>query len=137
MRQRRKILNVFFATSFEKKLSKTKPFFKKLEYCLWVESFMIENVEFPYQTALSKTNIKTNRLKSAKWTWHLVFYFFENWILVYKLLIMSWFNNVPAAQMAIFILFASAWVLFGGAFSLWEMWETSNLVRKYRHMTHM
>ena len=132
MRQWRKILNVFIATPFEKNLSKTKTFFKKLEYCLWVESFMIENIEFPYQTALSKTNIRTNRLKSAKWTWHLVFYFFENWLLT-----MSWFNNVPTAQMAIFILFVSAWVLFGDAFSLWEMWETSNLVRKYRLKTHM
>ena len=36
-------------------------FLKKLEHCFLVGSTKIENASFPYKTALSEGNIKTNR----------------------------------------------------------------------------
>ena len=40
-------------------------FFKKLEYFL-VESTKIENSKFPYKTALTEANVKTNRIGEYK-----------------------------------------------------------------------
>ena len=40
---------------------KTRTYFKKLEYRFLAESTKIENASFPYKTALSETNVKTNR----------------------------------------------------------------------------
>ena len=37
-------------------------FFKKLEYRFLVEVTKIENTSFPFKTALSEANIKTNRM---------------------------------------------------------------------------
>ena len=45
---------------------KTKTFFKKLEYSFSVESTKIENASFPYKTAISEANVKTNRMVSTK-----------------------------------------------------------------------
>ena len=39
--------------------------FKKLEYNFLVESTKIGNITFPYETALSEANVKTNRMGSA------------------------------------------------------------------------
>ena len=39
-----------------------KTFFKKLKYRLLVETTKIENTSFPFKTALSETNVKTNRM---------------------------------------------------------------------------
>ena len=44
--------------------------FKKLEYRFLVESTKIDNITFPYKTALSEANVKTNRMGSTKWTYH-------------------------------------------------------------------
>ena len=44
------ILNLF---------SKTKSFFKKLEYSFLVESTKVENASFPYKTVISEANVKT------------------------------------------------------------------------------
>ena len=44
--------------------------FKKLEYRFLVESTKIDNITFPYKTALSEANVKTNRIGSTKWTYH-------------------------------------------------------------------
>ena len=44
--------------------------FKKLEYHFLVESTKIDNITFPYKTALSEANIKTNRTRSTKLTHH-------------------------------------------------------------------
>ena len=41
-----------------------KTFFKKLEYHFSVESAKIENASFPYKTAISEANVKTNRMVS-------------------------------------------------------------------------
>ena len=47
-----------------------KTFFKKLEKRFLVESTKIKNASFPYKTALSKANVKVNRMGSSKWTYH-------------------------------------------------------------------
>ena len=47
-----------------------KTFFNKLVYRFLVESNTIENASFPYKTALSETNLKTNRMVSTKWIYH-------------------------------------------------------------------
>ena len=57
------VLNVFNAVTL-------KQVFGKLEYRFLAESTTIENALFPYKTALSKTNVKTNRMGSKKWTYH-------------------------------------------------------------------
>ena len=43
---------------------------KKLEYRFLVESTKINNITFPYKTALSEANVKTNRMGSTKLTYH-------------------------------------------------------------------
>ena len=43
--------------------------FKKLDYRFLVESTKIDNITFPYKTALSEVNVKTNRMRSTKWTY--------------------------------------------------------------------
>ena len=42
---------------------------KKLEYCFLVETAKIKNT-FPFKTALSEANVKTNRMATTKWTCH-------------------------------------------------------------------
>ena len=49
---------------------KTKTYFKKLEYCLLVEITKIENTSFPFKTAQSEANVKTNRMATTKWTYY-------------------------------------------------------------------
>ena len=49
---------------------KKKNFFKKLEYRFLVESTKMENASFSYKTAISEANVETNRMVSAKWTYH-------------------------------------------------------------------
>ena len=34
------------------------------------ESTKIVNASFPYKTAISKANVKTNRMMTTKWTYH-------------------------------------------------------------------
>ena len=48
---------------------KTKTFIKKLDYRFLVENTKIENESFPYKTAMSDANVKTNRIVSTKWTY--------------------------------------------------------------------
>ena len=45
---------------------KKKTIFKKLEYHFLVEKTKIENASFPYRTALSEANVKTNRMVTTK-----------------------------------------------------------------------
>ena len=47
-----------------------KTSFKKLKYRFLVESTKIENALFSYKTAISEANLNTNRMVSAKWTYH-------------------------------------------------------------------
>ena len=57
---------------------KAKTFFKKLEYRFLVETTKIENTSFPFKTALSEANIKTNRMVTAKWNYHKAWSFASN-----------------------------------------------------------
>ena len=98
---------------------KRKP---KQEYHFLVESTKIENATFPSKTALSETNVKTNRIWSTKLTYHNkqicssnYIFFCENFVSVYETRIKSWFD-VPTTQTSMFILFESVGDLFEGAF---------------------
>ena len=57
---------------------KTKTFLKKLEYSFLVETTKIENTSFPFKTALSEANVKTNRKTIPKWTYHKEWSFASN-----------------------------------------------------------
>ena len=63
------ILNDFNNLTLEQIFWKEKAFFKKLEYGFLVENTKIENASFPYKTAISVANVKTNRMMSTKWTY--------------------------------------------------------------------
>ena len=63
------ILNVFNTLTLKQIFWKTKTFFKKLEYRFLVESTKIENASFPYKTAISEANVKTNKMVTTKWTY--------------------------------------------------------------------
>ena len=43
-----------------------KTFFKKLEYYFLAVTTKIENSLFPFKTALSEANVKTNRMRDYK-----------------------------------------------------------------------
>ena len=60
---------------------KTKTFFKKLEYRFLVETTKIENTSFPFKTALSEANFKTNRMATTKWTFHKEWSFASNFFI--------------------------------------------------------
>ena len=49
---------------------KQKPFSKILEYCILFQSTKIENTTFAWKTALSETNVNTNRNGITKLTYH-------------------------------------------------------------------
>ena len=65
-----KVSNVFNTLTLKQIFWKTKTFFKKLEYRFLVESTKIENASFPYKTAISEANVKTNGMVSTKQTYH-------------------------------------------------------------------
>ena len=67
MWQSGEILNIFNTLTVKQIFWKTKTFFKKLESRFLVESTKIENVSFPYKTAISEANVKTNGMVTAKW----------------------------------------------------------------------
>ena len=61
------ILNVFNTSTLKQIFWKTKIFSKKLEYRFSAESTKIENASFPYKTALSEANVKTNSSEYEKY----------------------------------------------------------------------
>ena len=88
-----KVSNVFNTLTLKQIFWKTKTFFKKLEYRFLVEATKIENTSFPFKTALSEANVKTNRMATTKWTYHKewsftsnYFIFLENFFQFYNLL---------------------------------------------------
>ena len=66
MSQSVKVSNVFNTLTLKQIFWKTKTFFKKLEYRFLVETTKIENTSFPFKTALSEANAKTNRTATTK-----------------------------------------------------------------------
>ena len=81
-----KILNVFNTLTLKQIFWKTKTFFKKLEYRFLVETTKIENTSFPFKTALSEANVKTNRMTTTKWTYHKEWSFASNYFIFLKIL---------------------------------------------------
>ena len=121
--------NVFSTLTLKHYFRKTKSFFKKLEYRFLVESSKIESASFPYKTAASEANVKTNRMVSTKWTYHKERSFTSNYFTLFKLCFnlrisykdLIWCTNKPA----------SAVVLFGVAFSV-RILEVSSPSPLYR-----
>ena len=66
--------------------------FKKLEYHFLVESTKIENASFPYKTAISEANDKTNKMVTTKWTYHKERSFASNYFVFLKKFFQ--FNNL-------------------------------------------
>ena len=65
---------------------KTKTFVKKPDDSFLVDSTSIESASFPYKTALSEANVKTNRVVSRKWTYHEERSFASNYFSFLKIL---------------------------------------------------
>ena len=70
MGQSVKVSKVFKTLTLKQIFWKKKTFFKKLEHHFLVETTETENTSFPFKTALSETNVKTNRMATTKWTYH-------------------------------------------------------------------
>ena len=73
-----KVLNVFNTLTLIQIFWKTKNFFKKLEYDFLVETTKNENTPFPFKTALSEANVKTNRMTTTNSTYHKEWSFASN-----------------------------------------------------------
>ena len=74
-----KVSNVFHTLTLKQIFWKTKTCFKKLEYHFLVEATEIEITPFPFRTALSEANFKTNRMTTTKWTYHKQWSFASNY----------------------------------------------------------
>ena len=72
--------------NFETDLLESEIFFKKLEYRFLVESTKIEKASFPYKTAISEANVKTNRMVTTKWAYHRERSFTSNYFIFLKIL---------------------------------------------------
>ena len=86
MCQSLEILNVFNALILKQVFWKTQTLFKKLEYRFLVESTEAENAPFPYKTALPEANVKTNKMGSTKWAYHIEWSFASNYFIFSKIL---------------------------------------------------
>ena len=56
--------------NFENDFLENANLFQKLDYHFLIESTKSENSSFPYKTAISETDVKTNRMVATKWTYH-------------------------------------------------------------------
>ena len=61
-------------------------FFKKLEYRSLVKRTKIEKASFPYKTATSEANVKTNRVVTTKWVYRRERGFASNYSIFWKVL---------------------------------------------------
>ena len=118
-----KILCFQYFYFFKKILKNENLFFKKLENSFVVESTTIERATYPYKTALSEANVKTNRMGSTKWTYHKehsfasIFFIFVKILFQYKNLLQRVDLKYQLPKRP-FILFESTADLVEGAFSL-------------------
>ena len=64
-----KFSNVFITLTLKQIFWEKKTFFEKLEYRFLVATTKIENTSFPFKTALSEANVKTNRMATTKRTY--------------------------------------------------------------------
>ena len=63
-----------------------KTIFKKLEYLFLVKNTKNKNASFPYKTATSEANVKTNRMVTTKWAYHRERSFTSNYFIFLKIL---------------------------------------------------
>ena len=70
--------------NFELIFWKTKTFFKKLKYIFLVGTTKIENTSFPFKTALSEANVKTNRMATKKWIYYKEWSFASNYFIFFE-----------------------------------------------------
>ena len=80
------ILNIFNGLTLKHIFWKMKTFLKKLEYGFLVERTKIESPAFPYKTAASEDNVKTNKMVTTKWTYHKERSFVSNYFIFLKIL---------------------------------------------------
>ena len=109
---------------FEINFLESKNFFQKAGVPFLVESSKIENTSFPFKTALSEANVKTNRMATTKWTYHKERSFASNYFIFwkfcfslrtsYKELICC--TNNPNAHICTF---CKHWSFIWRCFSLW------------------
>ena len=67
--------------AFETNFLENEILFEKLGYRFLVETTKIENTFFPFKTALSEANIKTNRMATTKWSYHKEWSFASNYFI--------------------------------------------------------
>ena len=60
------IFSRFQYFSFGTNFLENENFFKNLEYSFLIQSTKIKNASFPYKTAISEADVKTNRMMSTK-----------------------------------------------------------------------
>ena len=72
--------------NFETDFLENENLFQKTEYCFLVERSKIESALFPYKTTIPEGNVKTNRMVSAKWTYHKERIFASNYFIFVKIL---------------------------------------------------
>ena len=132
-----KILNVFNTLTLKQIFRKTENFFEQLDYKFLVERTKIESASFPYKTAISEANVRTNRMVSPKWTYHkewsFAINFFNFWKLCfswrssYKYLI--WCTNDPNAHVRTF---CKRWSFIWRCFFPVSMWVFLTFVINWR-----
>ena len=54
-----------------------------MEYHFLIEATKIEKTPFPFKTALSEANVKTNRIATTKWTYHKNWSFDSNYLIFF------------------------------------------------------
>ena len=116
-----KVSNVFSTLTLQQTFWKTNTFFKKLEYRFLVEATKIENTSFPFKTALSDTNFKTNSMGTTKWTYHKEWSFVNNYFIILENLFqfqnllkeLIWCTSNPNVHIRIF---RKRWSLILGCF---------------------
>ena len=67
--------------NFEIKFLENENLFQKTECRFLVETTKIGNTSFPFKTALSEANVKTNRMASTKWTYRKEWRFASNYFI--------------------------------------------------------
>ena len=72
--------------NFETDFLENENLFYKTGVRFLVESTKIENASFPYKTAISEANVKTNRMVTTKWTYRKERNFASNHFIFLKIL---------------------------------------------------
>ena len=76
----------FQYSNFETDFLENENFFQKTGVLFLVERTKIEKASFPYKTAISEANVKTNRMVTAKWAYHREQSFTSNYFMFLKVL---------------------------------------------------